>query len=80
VFTVDKKQTQKTIIDLEKLNSLNAEGCPACGHKFTLGEPVVFACGTWGSGMKYIHENEAVYDKKYDLYFDRKCYKKNIKY
>ena len=52
---------QKILIDLEKLNRLNAEGCPACKRKFTLGETVVIACGPW-QGAKYIHENEAVFD------------------
>jgi hypothetical protein len=51
------------MIGLEKLNTLNAEGCPACGHKFTLGETVVLACGAWG-GAKLIHENEAVWDSR----------------
>jgi hypothetical protein len=73
VLKVDKKKLHKTIIDLGKLNSLN-DGCPACGHKFTLGEPVVLACGTWGSGMRYIHENEAVFDYKNGLYVENKCY------
>ncbi len=71
----DNKKLHKTIMDLEKLNTYNEEGCPACGHKFTLGEPVVLACGTWGSGMKYVHENEAVFDYKNGLYVEKKCYK-----
>ena len=69
----DKKQL-KTIIDLEKLNSLNAEGCPACGRKFTLGEPVVLACGAWEGKPKYIHENEAIFDQASSSYFERRCY------
>jgi hypothetical protein len=43
----------KTIIDLVKLNELNAEGCPP---------------------PKYIHENEAIFDKKAGSYFERRCY------
>lgn len=69
------KQSQKTIIDRELLNSLNDEGCPACGNKFTLGEPVVLACGNWGSNKKLIHENEAIYDKKGESYMEQNCYR-----
>ena len=65
---------QKIIMDLEKLNTYNAEGCPACGRKFTLGEMAVLANGFWDGGMKYIHENESVFDKKSSLYFERKYY------
>jgi hypothetical protein len=57
------KKEHKILIDLEKLNMLNAEGCPACGGKFTLGEEVVLARGEW-EGVKYIHENEAFFDKQ----------------
>ena len=72
------KSNLKTIIDLEKLNTYNAEGCAACGHKFTLGEPVVLACGYW-EGVKYIHENEAVFDHENSAYFERRCYeRKNL--
>ena len=67
-----KSTIQKIIIDLEKLNTLNSEGCPACKRKFTLGETVVLACGSW-QGAKYIHENEAVFDKKTSTYYERKC-------
>lgn len=67
-------QRPKTIIDLEKLNSLNSEGCPACGRKFTLGEPVVPACGAWEGKPKFIHENEAVFDDASATYFERRCY------
>ena len=69
-----EKNRLKTIIDLEKLNSLNAEGCPACGRKFALGEPVVLACGAWEGPPKYIHENEAVYDTRTATYVERRCY------
>ncbi|MEJ2098496.1 MAG: hypothetical protein P8X68_00800 [Desulfobacterales bacterium] len=64
----------KTIIDLEKLNTFNEEGCPACGRKFALGEPVVLACGAWEGEPKYIHENEAVFDEATATYFERRCY------
>jgi hypothetical protein len=65
---------EKFIIDLEKQNTLNAEGCPACGSKFALGETVVYACGAWEGGPKLIHENEAVFDKRTSSYFERSCY------
>lgn len=65
---------EKCIIDLEKLNTLNAEGCPGCGRKFTLGDPVVLACGTWGGGKKLIHENEAVFDSQTMSYYEKKCF------
>lgn len=65
---------QKIIMDLEKVNTFNAEGCPACGRKFTLGEMVVLACGNWEGGPKYIHEADAVFDRKTSTYYDRSCY------
>ncbi len=60
----------RILVDLEKLNTLNKEGCPACGRKFTLGEEVVLARGNW-EGLKHIHENEASYDKKTNEHFQR---------
>lgn len=69
-----KRKKHQTIIDLEKLNRLNEEGCPACGRKFTLGEPVVMACGAWEGPPKYIHENEAVFDERTESFFERRCY------
>lgn len=60
-------------MDLEKLNTYNAEGCGACGRKFTLGETAVLACGFW-EGTKYVHEHEAVFDPKTSAYYERKCY------
>jgi hypothetical protein len=64
----------RVIIDLAKLNELNAEGCPACGNKFTLGETAVVACGAWEGGPKIIHENEAVWDPQTSTYVERRCY------
>jgi hypothetical protein len=64
---------QKIIIDLERINTLNAEGCPACGRKFTLGELVVPACGAWEGGKKFIHENEAVFDNRTMSYYEKRC-------
>ena len=68
------KKRQTFIIDLEKLNTLNAEGCLACGRKFTLGETVVRACGAWEGPAKVIHENEAVWDAKTASFIERRCY------
>ena len=68
------QKPQKIIMDLEKVNTLNAEGCPACGRNFSLGEMVVLACGAWEGGPKYIHENEAVFDKQTSTYIERGCY------
>ena len=62
------------IIDREKLNTYNAEGCAACGRKFTLGEIAVRACGAWEGPPKLIHENEAVWDEASATFFERRCY------
>jgi len=64
----------KIIMDLEALNAGNAQGCLACGRKFNLGETAVLACGAWGAGPRYIHENEAVQDAKTSQYFERRYY------
>lgn len=64
----------KILIDLLKLNELNAEGCPACGRKFNLGETAVVACGAWEGGPKVIHENEAVWDSRTASFVERRCY------
>ena len=68
------KKRQTFIIDLERLNTLNAEGCASCGRKFTLGETVVKACGAWEGPPKVIHENEAVWDVKSASFIERRCY------
>jgi hypothetical protein len=70
---MDTKGKLRILVDLEKLNTLNAEGCLACGQKFTLGEEVVLARGKW-QGFKYIHENEAVFDKKTNEHCEQKSY------
>jgi hypothetical protein len=67
-------QPGKYIIDLALLNQFNAEGCPACGHKFNLGDPVVKACGAWEGGPRLIHEHEAVFDKTTASYVEKRCY------
>ncbi len=61
----------KTLVDLEKLNTLNPEGCPACGRRFELGELVVPACGNW-EGERYIHADEAVLDAKAGAWYKRR--------
>jgi hypothetical protein len=78
-MTTQTPKKHKTIIDLEKLNQLNAQGCRACGRKFTLGEPVVLACGAWEGSPEYIHENEAVFDRQTGTYFERRCYESRKK-
>ena len=70
-----KKQSQQLIMGLDQLNRYNAEGCPACGRKFNLGDPVVVACGAWDGGAKIIHENEAVFDQATGSYVERRCFK-----
>jgi hypothetical protein len=70
-----KKRRENTfIIDLEKLNSLNSQGCPACGHKFNLGDTAVWACGAWEGGPRVIHEQDAVFDSRSNAYVERKCH------
>ncbi len=69
-----QRQKMTFLIDLEKLNSLNAEGCAACGQKFTLGETAVLACGAWEGGPKVIHENEAIWDSASNSFIERRCY------
>jgi len=75
----NRTPAQKVMVDLLLLNELNAEGCPACGGRFTLGETVVSACGAWDDGAKYIHEKEAILDPKTKTYFERSYYQSNIK-
>ncbi len=65
---------QKTIIDRLKLMELNADGCPACGRKFNLGDPVVVACGAWEGPPRLIHEDEAVFDAHSSSYVERRCF------
>ena len=69
-----KPKHSKIIIDLARLNELNAEGCPACNRKFVLGETAVVACGNWQGGPKLIHENEAIYDSGTAMFMERQCY------
>jgi hypothetical protein len=74
VVPVERKREFKVLIDLEKQNRLNSEGCLACGKKFSLGEEVVLARGKW-QGYKYIHKNEAVFDKHANKHYERGYYR-----
>ncbi len=65
---------QKIIIDLEKISGSLSAGCAACGRKFSLGETAVLACGSWEGGPRYIHENEAVFERKTSRYLEQRCY------
>lgn len=70
----NQQNRQKYMMDLELLNTHNAEGCAACGKKFSLGETVVLACGGWQGGPKLVHEHEAVFDAGTASYYERQCY------
>ena len=62
----------KTIVTREMLMTLKT--CPACTRPLTLGERVVLACGDRGESMRFIHENEAVYDTEEARYVERSCH------
>ena len=66
-------QKHRIFIDLEMLNRLNADGCPACRNKFNLGDEVVLAWGQW-NGYRYVHRLEAIYDKSTNTYYERTYY------
>ena len=69
------KQNTKYIVNLNMLNTYNEKGCESCNRKFNLGDTVVLACGGWADdGAKLIHENEAIFDKKTNTYFERLYY------
>lgn len=74
VYAMERTTKLRILIDLEKLNTLNKEGCPACGGTFTLGEEVVLARGNWEE-LKYIHKNEAFFDKKTNEHYERQFYR-----
>jgi len=71
--TTEAKKRYKTIIDREKLMA-HSDGCPACGRKFNLGDPVVSAQGPWGEKPELVHESEAVFDPKIQMYVEREWY------
>jgi hypothetical protein len=68
----DIQKQFKTIIDREKL--MTVKQCAACGKPFTLGNPVVLACGAWEGPPKLMHENEAVFDYNIPGYVERRCH------
>ena len=68
-----EKGTLRILIDLERQNRLNEEGCLACKKKFNLGDEVVLARGQW-NGYKYIHKQEAVLEKGTDIYYERRFF------
>ena len=70
----NQRNRLKHIMDLEMLNTYNAEGCAACGKKFNLGDTVVVACGGWEGGPRLVHEREAVFDAGTASYYERQCY------
>lgn len=70
MVTTEAKKRWKTIIDREKLMA-NSDGCPACGQKFNLGDPVVSAQGSWGEEPALIHASEAVFDSNIQMYVER---------
>jgi hypothetical protein len=74
---VEASKKGRILIDLEKLNTFGAEGCPACGRNFELGEAVVPALGAW-EGERYIHEDEATYNKNANAYYER-TYRDSLK-
>jgi hypothetical protein len=66
---VKKEDQFKTIIDREKL--IQHKTCAACGQPFNLGDPVVLALGAWEGPLRFIHENEAVFDQGTSTYVAR---------
>ena len=73
-MTIRTTRKGKHIIDLALLNQFNAQGCPACGHKFNLGDPGVEACGAGEGGPRLIHEHEAVFDVATASYVEKRCF------
>ncbi len=68
---MSNKKILKTIMGREQMNLMPT--CQACGKDFTMGEPVVHACGDW-PGTKLVHEHDAVFDEATGTYVERKCY------
>lgn len=63
---MDNREKLKTIMSRENLHT--TPRCPACGRDFTMGEPVVLACGIWGDTPRLVHEDDAVYDEANGCY------------
>ena len=66
----NRQNPKKVIMDLNQLNLLNTEGCPACGEKISLGEMAVPSLGKW-NGLKLVHEKDAVFNNKTNTYVDK---------
>ncbi len=69
---MNRREGLKTIMSRERLST--TPHCPACGQNFTLGEPVVLACGNWGNTPQLVHEKDAVFDEASSSYVERSCY------
>ena len=67
----DQGQPPRILLDLQKLNELNAMGYAG---KFCLGDTVVLACGGSDSCPKYVLERDAILDKKTNTYWQRDSY------
>jgi hypothetical protein len=67
---MSRKEESRVLMDLETLNTVSEEGCAVCGGQFTLGEIAVLARGRW-EGRKFVHENEAFFDKRANEYYER---------
>ena len=57
---MDNREKLKTIISREHMHT--SPQCPACGMNFTMGEPAVLACGSWGNELRPVHEADVDYD------------------
>lgn len=72
---MQQKSITPFLVDLDILNTHNEKGCEACNQKFSLGETVVMAYGSWpDESMKLIHEQEAVFDDKTQTWYERSYY------
>jgi hypothetical protein len=72
---MQQKPDSPFLVDLDVLNTHNEKGCGACNRKFSLGDTVVMACGSWPDDcMKLIHEHEAVFDEKTQAWYERTYY------
>ncbi|MBW1990033.1 MAG: hypothetical protein JRI97_10870 [Deltaproteobacteria bacterium] len=61
-----KKSEQETIASREFINSV--EGCPACKRSFTMGEPIVLAFSPSWEGGKWVHADDARFDREHGEY------------
>ncbi|MFH1156145.1 MAG: hypothetical protein V1793_20250 [Pseudomonadota bacterium] len=70
----NKKEQFKSMVTLNMMNSREHSTCAFCGHRFSLGEPVVLASGGWHGGPRLVHERDAVYDRASGTYVERRCF------